>query len=160
MDLPMAKKKNQIGYRILKIHTIKFSFEDINEDHLLSLLKDPNGLGIDLNISLNIKKENSTITVDISSQLYNNKDRSLLVDHVGRTIFHVNFLESTYNKAKDAFDLPDNLVIHLYTISYTHARALLATEASPTIYKDRYFLPIIDPSQLLPKNKKSDKIGG
>ena len=64
-------------------------------------------------------------------------------------MYKIEGLEQTYVDKKDSFDLPDNLIVQLFSISFTHARALLSIELSPTIYKNRYFLPIIDPTSIL-----------
>jgi len=44
-------------------------------------------------------------------------------------------------------------------IAFSHAQALLATELNPTIFSNKYFLPVIDPKTLLPqKENKEDHL--
>jgi hypothetical protein len=152
----MKKQKEtiEIGYRIIKIHTSKFSFEDLNEESVEKLFNTPNLLAVNMNTILNIDKEKSTITIDIGTGLTEKQNNQILIEHSGRTIYQVKGLESVYNKEKDYYDIPDGLLLQLYSMSYSHARALLATEISPTIYKDKYFLPVINPNDLIKKKEK------
>lgn len=147
----MEKKQEQIelGYRIIKIHTTKFIFEDSGEEIIVELFNKMDGLGLNIKSSLNIEKEKSIITIDIGTKLIDKLNGKTLVEHSGRTSYHLLGLDKIYNKDKDAYDLPDDLALQFYSIAYTHARALLAAEISPTVYKDKYFLPVIDPSHLI-----------
>jgi len=145
------EKQLQLGFKIVKIQTTKFSFTDIEENKLVELINDPNGLGININIALNIDSEKSTIAMDVQTDLFNNESKQSLVEHIGRTVYFVDGLEKTYNKEANAYDLPDVLLIQLYSIAYTHSRAMLSNEISPTCYRDKYFLPVINPAALLHK---------
>lgn len=151
----MAKGKQEIhlGYRIDKIQTTKFSFEDLAEEKLNELLNDSKGLGVNVNVSLSINGEKSTITINVLTQLTITETKTNLVEHSGRTVYFVVGLENAYNKEADAYDLPDAFLIQLYGIAYTHSRALLATEIGSTCYRDKYFLPVINPASLLEKNQ-------
>lgn len=77
----------------------------------------------------------------------------MLVEHTGRTSFYVEGLEKFFKEKDSTYDLPNIFMIQILGIAYTHARALLSVEISPTIYRDNYFLPVVDPANLLPKNK-------
>lgn len=144
----------EIGFRIVKIHTSKFLFEDLDEELLNELFDAPGALAVNMNTSLNIDKEKSTISLDVGTELVKKETGSVLVGHLGRTSFLIKGLDRVYDKEQDAYNLPDGLLIQLYSIAYTHARALLATEISPTVYKDKYFLPVVNPADFI-KNKKS-----
>lgn len=147
----MAKetKKDNLSYRISQIHSLKFSFKDIELDRVIRIFEEQNTLALDTNTSLDIDKEKSTVTIDISTNLIDKVEDEVLVEHSGRTVFLINGLDKVYNEDNENFDLPDSLIIQLFSLAYSHARALLATEISPTIYKDKYILPVIDPSQFL-----------
>lgn len=147
----MAKteQKTEIGYRIVKINTTKFSFEEINEEALDQLFKAREALEISLNIKFDIDKDKSIIALDVSTELIQKKKGTILVSHVGRTSFLINNLEVVYDKEQGTYVFPHDILVQLYSIAYTHARALLATEISPTIYKDKYFLPVINPVDLI-----------
>jgi hypothetical protein len=128
------QKQLEISYKIIKIHSLKFNFEDYNEDIIEELFNTKDALGLDINTSLKIDKETSVITIDIATKLVNNKEDKTIISHTGRTTYHIKGLDKVYNKKTDSFDLPDDLTIQLYSLSYSHARALLSTELSPTNY--------------------------
>lgn len=143
------KKQVEISYRILKIHTAKFSYEDIEEKDLSSLFDKPDSLAINMSTTLNIDREKSTFTLDINTALIDKKNEKVLIEHLGRTVYQLKGYDQVYNKKEDSYDLPDGLLIQLYSLAYTHSRALLATEISPTIYKDKYFLPVVNPTDFI-----------
>lgn len=151
----MSKKKTgktkseKIGYRIGKIHSTKFSFEDITDDRVEELFQSLDFLGVNISVAMTIKKEDASVVIDINSALEDNKLKETLITHTGRTLYYLKGLEETYVPEKESFNLPSDLLLQLLSIAYTHARALLATEVSPTCYHEKYFLPIIDPRNLL-----------
>lgn len=147
----MKNKEVNIGYKIDRIMTTKFSFNELENENLDELFTNDNRLKINLNVNFNISKENSSISFEIESTLVDSLNNIDIIYHKGKTEFGIEGLEQTYRKEDESYDLPDNLIIQLYGISYTHARALLTTELSPTIYKNRYFLPVIDPSSIINK---------
>jgi hypothetical protein len=108
-------------------------------------------LEIGLNIGILISEDESTISVDVSSNLKNLKDDIVLVNHMARTIFKIRGLPETKDSEEGFFNLPDGFIVQLYSIAYSHARALLAVELSPTVYKDKFILPIVDPTKFLKK---------
>ena len=152
----MAKKakKENLGYRVSQIHSLKFSFKDIEPERLNRIFEAQNALALNTNTSLNIDKDKSTITIDINTILIDNQKEDVLVEHSGRTVYVVKGLDTAYNEDGNNFNLPDGLIIQLFSIAYSHTRALLATEISPTIYKDKYILPIVDPKGFLQKDEK------
>ena len=152
----MEKKQEQIeiSYRIIKIHTTKFTCEDSSEERIDVLFNNMDGLGLNIEATLNVDNEKSIITIDIGTELIDKENGMALVEHSGRTSYHLQGLNKFYNKDKNAYDLPDDLALQFYSFAYTHARALLAAEISPTVYKDKYILPVIDPSNFIKSTKK------
>lgn len=144
-------KKNNLGYRISRIHSLKFSFKDIHVDRLNQLFEKQDTLSLNTNTSLDIDKEKSAITIDINTNLIDKEKDEILVEHSGRTVYQINGLDKFYNSEENNFDIPDGLLVQLFSLAYSHARALLATEVSPTIYKDKYILPVVDPTGFLKK---------
>ena len=143
------KEKANIGYRIGKIHSIKFSFSDISDKQISTLFTSKDSLGVNIGVAMSIKNEDSSIVFDISSQLIDKLNESILVEHVGRTVYFIRGLEDVYSSEQDAYDLPSEFLLQLLSIAYTHSRALSASEISPTCYHEKYFLPVIDPRDLL-----------
>lgn len=147
----------KLRYKVVKINTLKFIFEEIDEGNFVKLFNDNSDLlivNLSTEISFDIKK--STISIDINTKLINQESKAELIKHSGRTTFMVEGLDKTYNKKEDYYDIPDELIIQLYGLAYSHSRALLTIEISPTIYKDKYFLPVINPSNFINKENESD----
>jgi len=147
------QKQSEINYRIIKIQSIKFNFEDYSEKVIDELFSTKDSLSLNLNTALKFDHDTSTVTIDIASNLINNSNKSIIISHTGRTSFHLQELDKVYNKEADSYKLPNGLIVQLYSLAYTHARALLASELNSTSFRDKYFLPIIDPSQFI-RNKK------
>jgi spore coat polysaccharide biosynthesis predicted glycosyltransferase SpsG len=145
----MEDNKTQIGYRIKQISTTKFSFEEIENEKNEILVFD--SLDINIKAKLDIDRINSEITILINSEFSEKENKSVLIKHSGKTVFKFESLEILINKENNNFEIPNNLLVQLYILSYSHARALLAAENSRTIYKDKYFLPIIDPKMFIQK---------
>lgn len=150
----MAKKKEQqkkidLAYKVAKINTTKFSYIDLEEDEVAFLFKQEDNLKVKLDVNMGISLEKSQIFFEINTELSKKENDDNLITHTGKTSFSIQNLDSTFNKEEEKFDLPDALIIQLYALSYSHARALLSVELSRTVYKDRLYLPVIDPKKIL-----------
>lgn len=145
----MEEQEVQIGYRIKQISTTKFSFEEIQNAENDILVFD--SLAININAKLDIDKNKSEVTILINSEFAEKESKTVLIQHSGKTVFEFDGLERLINKENNNFEIPNNLLVQLYGLSYSHARALLAAENSRTIYKDKYFLPVIDPKKFIQK---------
>ena len=144
-------KEVKIGYRVLKIHTKSFSVDDISEEQLDSLFNNGNSI-LNIGSNINFNNDKSTITVDIQTSLTQKGENKQIIAHSGRTVFFIQELEKLYNTKEDSYDLPNNFILQLLGISFSHSRALLATELQSTVYADKFTLPVVNPSILLPKN--------
>ena len=152
----MKKKKeeNNLEYRIKRIHSLKFYFKEIESNRLNSMFEKTDALYLNTKTILNIDDKESSISIDINTELLERKSNEILVEHSGRTVYQIKGLKDIYNETDNVYDIPNEFLIQLYSLAYSHTRALLATEVSPTVYKDKYFLPIINPQDFL-KNKNS-----
>lgn len=146
----------QFEYKITKIQTVKFFFEEIDDSDVIDLFSSESNLGISINTNYGVDRKESSIVIEIHTLLIRRSDEKTLVEHVGRTKYQVNGLESVYNPEKDAFDIPDGFIILISSIAFTHSRALLAVEISSTCYKDKYFLPIINPTEVFGSKDSQD----
>lgn len=157
MDKSKMKSKTEVelSYKIIKIQTAKFAHQEIEENHFKTLLASNDELSVNMNLNLNIDKEKSSISVDVTTSLIEKKSELILIEHTGRTIYNIKGLEKIYTSENDTFEIPDGLLIQLYSMAYTHSRALLAVELSPTMYKDNYFLPVVNPEMFI-KKQNSD----
>jgi hypothetical protein len=149
--MALETKNTKIGYRIIKIHTTEFFFKDLSEQEVDQLVRNTGSLAIIINNAVKIDAKNSVILIDVSSRLRRNDDKTDLIRHTGRTAFHIKNLQEAFDKEKQAYEIPKGLLIQLHSLAYTHARALAASEVSPTPYKDKFFLPVVDPSKFIQK---------
>jgi len=149
----MAKENEhtKIGYRIIKIHTTEFFFEDLSEQEINELVEHSDSLAININNTVNIDAAKSVVAIDVTSKLLKKEDETVLIRHGGRTVFHIKNLHEAYDEEQQAYDIPSGLLVQLHSLAYSHARALAATEVSPTPYKDKFFLPVVDPSKFIQK---------
>ncbi len=150
----MAKDKEhtKIEYRIINIHTTEFFFEDLSEQEIDHLVQNSGSLSININNTVNIDAAKSVIAIDVSSKLLKKGDETVLIRHTGRTAFQIKNLHEAFDEEQQTYDIPTGLLVQLHSLAYSHARALAATEVSPTAYKNKFFLPVVDPSKFIQKN--------
>src|SRR5690606_16546446 len=96
-----------------------------------------------------IDDSKTEIIFDVISNFYNPDTEEELIEHIGRTKYIVTNLH--VSAEKDSVDIPDELMVTLYSLAHTHARALLASDVQNTIYKDKAFLPVVNPKEILKK---------
>lgn len=136
----------RLGLRIEKIITTEIEIREIEVVELDELLIDAELLKISASVQWRIFKNESKIEIDFSSELIRNSDRFTLIRHTCRTVFQFIDLGIFFNREKEIFDVPNELVNELNAISYAHARALLSVEIKSTVYENKFFLPIVDSS--------------
>ncbi len=150
------EKQADLSYRIAQIYTLEFSFKDLDRATLEKFFDTPNSLALGTQTKVDINRKESNITIDIRTKLFEKeKEINVLVDHTGRTVFNIRGLEQVFNMEENTFELPDAFMAQLFGLAYSHARALLAVEISPTIYKDKYLLPVINPHSFLSNNQNA-----
>lgn len=89
------------------------------------------------------------ITFEINSEFINNITKEILVSHLGVTKFKLINAQSIFSLDSSTLHMPDQLLVTLYAMAHTHARALLAADLKNSIFKDKLFIPIIDPKVIL-----------
>lgn len=143
------------GYKVINIETVNFKFEQVTEEELNELLSKPDSSNFNMNIHLGIYKNESRIEIHLTSKLTRVSDHCELINHIGRTVYDFQNLEYFYNEAENHFEIPDAIVTELCGIAYAHSRTLLGIELRPTVYRDKYYLPITDP-EIFIKNLNFD----
>jgi hypothetical protein len=139
----------KFNYRVSKISTSYFNAFELPENELTKLFDEPGLIGLQVNTAINISTDAKSIAIDIESELSKKVNKELLIAHKGRTIFSVDNLQDFFKPESNSFNLPSNVLVQLFSLAYTHARALIAIEISPTVYKDKFFLPIVDPNIMI-----------
>lgn len=89
------------------------------------------------------------LSFDIVSSFVIRDTQEILVKHAAITKYKIINIKNILDQDSNALNLPDQLMVTLYGMAHTHARALLAAELKTTIFKDKLFIPIIDPSAIL-----------
>lgn len=144
-------KEIKIEYKIKKIHTTTYAVEDLPEEESIELFRKGNS-NLNIGSNINFDKENSTITIDIKTVLSKKSSKKELVKHTGRTVYYIQDLENLFNQEENSYKLPNNFLLQLLGISFSHTRALLATELKSTVYAEKFLLPVVNPKILLPKD--------
>jgi hypothetical protein len=147
----MTENNLELAYKVAKINTTKFSYKDLDEDVVNKIFSNQEDIKVDLNVGLGISAEKSEMYFEINTSLRENGSDESIIQHTGKTTFSIKNLEKAYHKEEDKFDIPDGLIAQLYALSYSHSRALLSVELSKTIYKDKFYLPVINPTDILKK---------
>jgi len=146
----MAKKQNiNFSYRATDILTTKFVYNQIDDSALDNLFNNLKDIGFSISTTSNVDIENSKLIIDITTILKDKSNNEMLVEHTARTIYVIENLKEGINSNNEEVDLPTVLLQQMYGIAFSHARALLAVEISPTNFKGKYVLPIIDPALLI-----------
>lgn len=146
-----SEETRHLGYKIVKIHTTKFAYQDIDEESIHNIFNNEDTLKANLSVNMSISLNKSEIVFEIHTSLINKFTEDIVIEHLGKTTFLVRNLEEYYNRDEDNYHLPDDFVVQLYALSYSHARVLLSEELSRTALKDKFYLPVIDPRNILKK---------
>jgi hypothetical protein len=147
----MSEQNFELAYKVVKINTTKFSYKDLDEDVVNKIFSNQEDITVDMNVGFGISAEKSEMYFEINTSLREKSFDESIIKHTGKTTFSIKNLEKVYHKEEDKFDIPDGLIVQLYALSYSHSRALLSVELSKTIYKDKFYLPVINPSDILKK---------
>lgn len=145
----MKKPDVTLGYKIIKIQSTKFEFTEIDENEIHVIFYDNESLRVDMSVQIEVDKEKSTITFHIVTSVVKKETEEILIKHTGITRFKVAGIEQSFNAEDNSYDFPPEFLVQLHSLSHSHARALLASELSSTTYRDHFFLPIIDPRNIL-----------
>ena len=150
---------NQIEFAIKQIRELEFF---VNEDAGLS---DAFDLNYHVDISVRVPVE--SIVISVAADYLVKEDKTPLMKGRTATTFLIRNL-SKYSKKindKEAVDLPDPLWITMFSVAFSHTRALLAKSSSATRY-GHMLMPLINPEQEFYKlfgptlDKLKTEIGG
>ena len=130
---------------------MSYTVKDPEEGDLDLLFEDGNSR-LNIGSSINFDQTKSTLTIDIKTALNKKGEKKTLISHTGRTVFYIKNLEELFNPEENSYNLPNNFLLQLLGISFSHSRALLATELKSTAYAEKFILPVVNPKILLPKD--------
>lgn len=139
-------KGTSFAYKVKGIETRKIEINfDIGFDILNSLRDDNVKKKIDVKTLFTVEKSKNLLHFEITTYVSHKETDTKFIEHIGVTIFSILNLEIAFDETNNKFNLPNELVHQLFSISYTHCRALIAAELNKTIFKDILYLPIVDP---------------
>ena len=133
-------KTTQIEFAIKEIRELEFF---VNEE---ARLRDAFDLNYHVNISVRVAVE--SIVISVGADFLVKEDMSLFMKGRTATTFLIrNMLEysRTINDHEE-IDLPDPVWITMFSVAFSHARALLAKSSSGTRY-GHMLMPLINPEQ-------------
>lgn len=134
-------EQNQVNIKVKKIKDIEFS---VNE---AVTIENPEEFAIGFELTINIKLEDNTVELVLSALFSDKLQGNVFMKIKTSNIFLLLELADFQNPDTNGFDIPDNLLITLLSLSISHTRALLAKNAIGTTFSDLY-IPIVNPSEV------------
>ena len=86
---------------------------------------------------------------------YNNEifPETQLLNYKGSFDFKIDNLKDTIKVTNDNIQVPDNILITLLTIAISSARGIIIAKTAGA-FINKYYLPILDPNEILKNIKK------
>jgi hypothetical protein len=134
-------EKKQINIGIKKIKEIEFF---INENFPLV---NPSEFNISFQINNKINPEDNTVELNLSAIFSDIAGGDIFMRIKTNNIFIILELASLHDPKNNTFNIPDNIIITMLSLSISHTRALLAKNASGTKFSELY-IPIVNPSEV------------
>jgi preprotein translocase subunit SecB len=133
----MAKSEPmQIQWSILEIKETEFFVDESAK---------PGQVNFSYQVVLDIKVAASSVSFSIIATYVNATTNEVILKSKSHTSYGIKNMESFTikdEKGQDAVDLPDALWISLFSMAYSHARAMMARSAGSTIFKTLVLPPI------------------
>lgn len=143
----MAEEKN-IRFRIHKLEDLGYTFKKPEE----SIPTDRIDFSMDTNLDVN--QEKGQIIFILKPRFTTGKKEP---KRIAELIFKVEFEIQNLNDfvtEEDEVNIPDSLVVTLFSISYSTMRGVFYEKSRGTM-AERLILPIIDPTSILQKEKEN-----
>jgi len=132
----------QVNIAIKKIKDIEFF---VNEDIEVS---DPNYISVSFELGTNFQIEENSIELQLTAFFKEDKQGEIFMRIKTSNVFLMIELSEFADKDSNTFQIPNNIMTTLFSLSFSHTRALLAKNALGTKFADIY-LPIINPSEMV-----------
>lgn len=100
------------------------------------------------NVVLNIENEKKTIDFQLSFDLIDIAENNVLVHIKVSNVFKVDNLETFLKDDGKTFDIPDNGLVTMLSLSISHTRALLSKSTQGTAYSS-FLIPIVNPVEIM-----------
>lgn len=141
----MAEEKN-IRFRIHKLEDLGYTFKKPEE----SIPTDRIDFSMDTNLDMNQEK-GQIIFILKPRFTTGKKDPKLIAELIFKVEFEIQNLNDFVTE-EDEVNIPDSLVVTLFSISYSTMRGVFYEKSRGTM-AERLILPIIDPTSILQNEK-------
>lgn len=133
-----------------KAKPIEWAIKEIKEQEFLvnEYIQQINGINFNYHVDLTILVPSELISIAITSTYVDATSKEVFMKGRSMTSYQIKNMKLMSRKEEngnDLVDLPEPLWISLFSIAYTHARALLAKSSAGTKYS-HMLLPAINPT--------------
>lgn len=144
-----------VTFKLVDIIIPKYSFVVPPQDKPIKL---DHQYTIEVNSGVFFDAEKKNVIVVLHTKYFYDKEKQILVsDLVTQTVYGIeNFGEVIKQKNKDEFDVPDQLLLTLFSIALSSTRGIMM-EKSSNNFLQKVFIPIVDPKELIKKRDKSEQ---
>ncbi|MBK8516086.1 MAG: hypothetical protein IPL55_07290 [Saprospiraceae bacterium] len=134
------EKSKQIGFQIKAIELIDSSFTSLNKPRS----ENPN-FQFEINLEHRISQENHIIVVICSINVFMDSKENMIGTLKASCVYQVESLSSYFDKKKKVFNLPDQFINTINSISISTTRGIMFTMFKGTNLHNA-ILPIVNPS--------------
>lgn len=134
-------EQNQVNLRVIKIKDIEFSFDEV------VTLENPEEFSVGFELTINLKLEDNTVEMILGAFFSDKLQGNVFMKIKTSNVFSLLELADFRKPDLNGYDIPDNLLVTLLSISISHTRALLAKNSIGTKFADLY-IPIVNPSEI------------
>ncbi len=132
----------QVNIAVKKIKEVEFF---VNEEIEIA---NPPIANIKFELTTNIILEDKSIEMLLTTYFADQDPGNMFMKIKTSNVFLFLELANFYKPENNEFDIPDNVLVTLLSLSISHSRALLAKNALGTKFADLY-IPIVNPSEIL-----------
>ncbi len=136
------EQQQQVNIAVKKIKEIEFFVAEEVAITTTDLFK----FGFELTTNFNLSE--STVELILSAIFIEENNGNVFMKIKTSNLFLFSELAFFYNKEKNEFNIPDNVLVTFLSLSISHTRALLAKSAIGTKFAD-FYIPIVNPTEVL-----------
>jgi hypothetical protein len=140
--MPHKMEQIQVNIAIKKIKEIEFIVNEGVE------LANPNIANISFEVTTNINLNDTSVEMLLTAIFSDTAQGNVFMRIKTSNVFLVLELAQFHSPENNAFNIPDNVLVTLLSLSISHTRALLAKNALGTKFAELY-IPIVNPSEVL-----------
>lgn len=134
-------EQNQVNIRVKKIKDIGFFIDEA------VTLEKPEEFVFGFELTMNLKLEDNTVEMVLTALFSDKSQGNVFMKIKTSNVFLLLELADFQNPDKNGFNIPDNLLVTLLSISISHTRALLSKNSIGTKFAELY-IPIVNPSEV------------